>query len=167
MRLLVEVVFISVVVSKQSLKFLRDSRADSGLDKAVVSKQQPGKAQCQTGDCSGLLQCQGTGGVPPTTLVEMTLGTQESALHYYDVRLVDGFNVPVSMVPIGDGGGGCGITPCEADLNACCHTNLVVKKRGKVVGCKSACLAAKSDRYCCTGEFSNPKTCRPTIFAPL
>ncbi|KAK0591443.1 hypothetical protein LWI29_001944 [Acer saccharum] len=129
-----------------------------------------GKGSCQTGDCAGLLQCQGTGGVPPTTLVEMTLGTQESALHYYDVSLVDGFNVPVSMVPIdgdGSGGGGCRIAACEADLNACCPANLVVKKQGKVVGCKSACLAAKSDRYCCTGEFSNPKTCRPTIFAHL
>ncbi|KAE8669288.1 Thaumatin-like protein [Hibiscus syriacus] len=33
-----------------------------------------GKGSCQTGDCAGLLQCQGIGGKPPATLVEMTLG---------------------------------------------------------------------------------------------
>ncbi|XVE99597.1 hypothetical protein REPUB_Repub03eG0214000 [Reevesia pubescens] len=127
---------------------------------------QTGKGSCQTGDCAGLLQCQGTGGKPPATLVEMTLGSPTSALHYYDVSLVDGFNVPVSMVPIG-GGVGCGVAACEADLNVCCPAALVVKKEGKVVGCKSACLAAKTDRYCCTGEFASPKSCKPTIFANL
>ncbi|XP_021295777.1 thaumatin-like protein [Herrania umbratica] len=127
---------------------------------------QTGKGSCQTGDCAGLLECKGTGGKPPATLVEMTLGGPTSPLHYYDVSLVDGFNVPVSMVPIG-GGVGCGVAACEADLNVCCPAALVVKKEGKVVGCKSACLAAKTDRYCCTGEFANPKSCAPTVFANL
>lgn len=125
-----------------------------------------GRGSCQTGDCAGLLQCRGVGGVPPATLVEMTLGTSESALHYYDVSLVDGFNVPVSMMPVG-GGAGCGIAACETDLNVCCPSTLVVKRQGKVVGCKSACLAAKTDRYCCTGEYANPKSCKPTIFSHL
>ncbi|XVF83722.1 hypothetical protein PTKIN_Ptkin16aG0514600 [Pterospermum kingtungense] len=127
---------------------------------------QTGKGSCPTGDCGGLLQCKGIGGKPPATLVEMTLGGPTSALHYYDVSLVDGFNVPVSMVPLG-GGVGCGVAACEADLNVCCPAALSVKKQGKVVGCKSACLAAKTDRYCCTGEFANPKSCKPTIFANL
>ncbi|GKU91971.1 hypothetical protein SLE2022_070630 [Rubroshorea leprosula] len=127
---------------------------------------QTGKGSCQTGDCAGLLQCNGIGGKPPATLVEMTLGTPKSALHYYDVSLVDGFNVPVSMVPVG-GGEGCGVAACEADLNVCCPAALVVRKEGKVVGCKSACLAAKTDRYCCTGKFANPQNCKPTIFAHL
>ncbi|XP_034205554.1 thaumatin-like protein isoform X2 [Prunus dulcis] len=107
--------------------------------------EQTGKGSCQTGDCAGLLQCRGLGGVPPATLVEMTLGTSKSDLHYYDVSLVDGFNVPVSMRPIG-GRMGCGVAACEADLNVCCPSALVVMKQGKVVGCKSACLAANSDR---------------------
>ncbi|EEF38126.1 Zeamatin precursor, putative [Ricinus communis] len=125
-----------------------------------------GKGSCQTGDCAGLLQCRGLGGVPPASIVEMTLGTLNSDLHYYDVSLVDGFNVPVSMTPIG-GGPGCGVAACEANLNVCCPEALVVKRQGKVVGCKSACLAAKSDRYCCTGQFADPKSCQPTIFAHL
>ncbi|KAJ9175747.1 hypothetical protein P3X46_014271 [Hevea brasiliensis] len=125
-----------------------------------------GKGSCQTGDCAGLLQCGGIGGVPPASIVEMTLGTSNSDLHYYDVSLVDGFNIPVSMVPIG-GGEGCGVASCEADLNVCCPEALVVKRQGKVVGCKSACLAAKTDRYCCTGDYADPKSCKPTIFAHL
>ena len=52
-------------------------------------------------------------------------------------------------------------------MNVCFPAALVVKKEGKVVGCKSACLAVKTDRYYCTGEFANPKSCKPTIFADL
>lgn len=62
-----------------------------------------GKGSCYTGDCSGLLHCQGIGGAPPATMVEMTLGTSTSPLHFYDVSLVDGFNLPVSMAPVGGG----------------------------------------------------------------
>lgn len=125
-----------------------------------------GKGTCQTGDCGGLLNCNGIGGTPPATLIEMTLGTTQSPLHFYDVSLVDGFNLPVSMKPVGGGGGGgCGVASCESNLNACCPSSLVLEKEGKVVGCKSACLASKSDKYCCTGEFASPTSCKPSVFA--
>lgn len=126
------------------------------------SFDQTGAFHCQTGDCSGFLQCGGTGGRPPATLIEMTLGSPTSPLHYYDVSLVDGFNVPVSMVPLG--GGKCGAAACEADLNTCCPANLMVMKGGRIVGCKSACAAASTDRYCCRGEFSDPGRCSPTVY---
>lgn len=129
--------------------------------------EQTGRGSCQTGDCAGLLQCKGIGGVPPATLVEMALGTSQSPLHFYDVSLVDGFNLPVAMKPVGGGSVGCGVAACDADLNALCPSALVVQRNGKVVGCKSACLAAKSDRYCCIGEFANPNRCKPTVFARL
>ena len=57
-----------------------------------------GKGSCQIGNCAGLLHCQRFGGVPPATVVEMTFGTSKSNSHYYDVSLVDGFNLPKSMV---------------------------------------------------------------------
>lgn len=125
-----------------------------------------GKGSCDTGDCYGLLNCKDNGGTPPATVVEMTLGTSFSPLHFYDVSLVDGFNLPVSMKPVG-GGIGCGMAACEVDLNLCCPSALEVKRGGKVVGCKSACLAMQSAKYCCTGEYANPKTCKPTLFAHL
>ncbi|CAN4095840.1 unnamed protein product [Withania somnifera] len=102
-----------------------------------------GKGSCQTGDCSGLLHCSGAGGTP-----------------------FDGFNIPVAMIPIG-GSAGCGVAACEADLNECCPAYLAVKCQGKIVGCKSACLATNSPKYCCTGEFANKNTCKPTAFSQL
>ncbi|XP_031743766.1 thaumatin-like protein [Cucumis sativus] len=128
--------------------------------------QKTGLGSCQTGDCAGLLQCRGTGGVPPATVVEMTLGTSKSSMHYYDVSLVDGFNVPVEMAPMG-GGVGCGVAACAADLNRCCPSALEVKREGKIVGCKSGCLAAKSAKYCCRGEYAEAKKCKPSIFGHL
>ncbi|KMT11050.1 hypothetical protein BVRB_5g111400 [Beta vulgaris subsp. vulgaris] len=125
-----------------------------------------GKGQCDTGDCANQMQCQGTSGAPPATVVEMTFGSSSSPLHYYDVSLVDGFNLPVSMKPVG-GGVGCGVAKCDVDLNVCCPSALELKKGNKVVGCKSACLVMQSAKYCCTGKFSDPKTCKPTVFANL
>ena len=69
------------------------------------------------------------------------------------------------MKPAGGGGAGCGIAACEVNLNVYCPSSLVVERNGKVVGCKSVCLAAKSDRYFCTGEFAG--RCKPTVFAHL
>ena len=60
--------------------------------------EETGKGSCQTGNYAGLFHCQRIGGVPPVIIVEMTFGTSKSNLHYYDVSLVDGFNLPVSMV---------------------------------------------------------------------
>ncbi|XP_052172531.1 thaumatin-like protein [Diospyros lotus] len=125
-----------------------------------------GNGSCETGDCSGLLHCRGLGGVPPATVVEMTLGSSTSPLHFYDVSLVDGFNLPVSMGPVG-GGIGCGVASCEVDLNICCPSALEERRGGKVVGCKSACLAMQSAKYCCTGSYGNRDTCKPTLFAHL
>ncbi|EPS64190.1 hypothetical protein M569_10590, partial [Genlisea aurea] len=125
-----------------------------------------GKGSCATGDCSGQLRCRGFSGSPPATVVEMTLGSSYSDLHFYDISLVDGFNLPVSMRPV-EGAPGCGIASCETDINACCPSALEVRAGGKVVGCKSACLAMQSAKYCCTGEYSSPERCRPTVFSHL
>ncbi|KAJ6848651.1 thaumatin-like protein [Iris pallida] len=125
-----------------------------------------GKGSCGSGDCGGFLHCRGAGGEPPATVVEMTLGSAASPLHFYDVSLVDGFNIPVSMSPVG-GGVGCGVAGCEVDLNVCCPSKLEVKRQGKVVGCQSACMALKADKYCCTGEYGSPASCKPTLFSHL
>ncbi|KAL4188742.1 hypothetical protein AMTRI_Chr08g161900 [Amborella trichopoda] len=124
------------------------------------------KGTCETGDCAGLLHCKGMGGIPPATLVEMTFGTVQSPLHYYDVSLVDGFNLPVAMVPVG-GGIGCGIASCEANLNVCCPSAFEIKRGQRVVGCMSACLALKTSKYCCTEEYASAASCKATIFSHL
>jgi len=55
-----------------------------------------GQGRCVTGDCGSKLQCNGAGGVPPVTLAEVTL-RGHGGLDYYDISLVDGFNVPVQV----------------------------------------------------------------------
>lgn len=55
-------------------------------------------------------------GVPPATVAEWTLsGAQD--LDYYDVSVVDGFNVPVA-VTVSDTS--CSTASCPADLNSDC-----------------------------------------------
>ncbi|CAN1134848.1 Thaumatin-like protein 1a [Linum perenne] len=56
-----------------------------------------GKFTCLTGDCaSGQVSCNGAGGIPPVTLAEFTLGGA-GGLDFFDISLVDGFNLPVSI----------------------------------------------------------------------
>ena len=52
-----------------------------------------GVGSCQTGDCGGLFQCQGTGNTP-ATLAELTLDSFDG-LDFYDVSMVDGSNLPM------------------------------------------------------------------------
>ncbi|QCD79611.1 Ras-related C3 botulinum toxin substrate 1 [Vigna unguiculata] len=62
-----------------------------------------GKFSCATGDCSsGKIACNGRQGSPPNTLVEFSLDINDT--DYYDVSLVDGFNVPVIVVPMSSSG---------------------------------------------------------------
>ncbi|KAJ7526208.1 hypothetical protein O6H91_17G087900 [Diphasiastrum complanatum] len=121
-----------------------------------------GHGSCATGDCGGSLQCKGAGGNPPATLVEITLGK----LDYYDVSLVDGFNVPVSICPSG-GSGNCGSPSCTNNVNRLCPSALRVQNNGKVVGCKSACLAFGSPEFCCTGSYGSADRCTPSTYAQM
>ncbi|CAH8272995.1 unnamed protein product [Arabidopsis lyrata] len=54
-----------------------------------------GRGRCETGDCNGGLQCTGWG-QPPNTLAEYALN-QYNNLDFYDISLVDGFNIPMSL----------------------------------------------------------------------
>ncbi|XP_021756117.1 thaumatin-like protein 1 [Chenopodium quinoa] len=119
-------------------------------------------SRCSTGDCgSGEKSCNGKGGAPPATLAEFTLGGSMNK-DFYDISLVDGFNLPLSVVPQGVTNE-CPATSCAADLNTQCPDSLSFKDtKGSTIGCKSACLAFNQPQYCCTGEYKTPQTCPPT-----
>ncbi|PIA24948.1 hypothetical protein AQUCO_14200018v1 [Aquilegia coerulea] len=123
-----------------------------------------GKGRCATGDCGGSLYCNGIGGEPPATLAEITLGAQD----FYDVSLVDGYNLAISITPY-MGKGRCTYAGCVSDLNEMCPVGLQVRSRDnrRVVACKSACSAFKSPRYCCTGLYGNPQSCKPTAYSRI
>ncbi|KAL5715282.1 hypothetical protein ACHQM5_017120 [Ranunculus cassubicifolius] len=118
-----------------------------------------GVGLCQTGRCGSSLKCSGSGETP-ATLAEFTL----AALDFYDVSLVDGFNLPMSVKPI-NGKGNCTTAGCDGDLRVNCPSELAVKASGKTVACRSACDVFDTDEYCCRGTYGNPSTCHPTYYS--
>ncbi|KAL1546705.1 pathogenesis-related thaumatin-like protein 3.5 [Salvia divinorum] len=124
-----------------------------------------GNGQCATGDCGGGIKCIG-GGAPPASLVEFTLGGDAAAKDFYDVSLVDGYNVGLGVRPSG-GSGDCQYAGCVTDLNASCPNELRVAGAGGTVACKSACAAFNTPEYCCTGEHATPDKCSPTQYSRI
>lgn len=124
-----------------------------------------GLGSCATADCgSGQLECNGAGAAPPATLAEFTLGSSSGAtLDFYDVSLVDGYNLP--MIVEGSGGSGtCATTGCATDLNRSCPNELKVDNGD---ACKSACDAFGTPEYCCSGAYASPSTCKPSMYSQL
>ncbi|KAG9147461.1 hypothetical protein Leryth_007276 [Lithospermum erythrorhizon] len=121
-----------------------------------------GSGICSTGDCgSGQVECNGAGAAPPATLAEFTLGTVGQ--DFYDVSLVDGYNLPM-VVDASGGSGMCASTGCVTDLNQICPSELKV---GDGEACKSACEAFQSPEYCCSGEYNSPATCKPSVYSQM
>lgn len=137
--------------------------------RTLCSQDSAGKFSCVTGDCgSGKLECSGNGAAPPATLAEFTLDGA-GGLDFFDVSLVDGYNVPMLVVPQGGSGDNCTTTGCVGDLNGACPSELrVMGVDGKVgVACKSACEAFNSPEYCCSGAYGTPDTCKPSSYSQL
>ncbi|EPS60609.1 hypothetical protein M569_14195, partial [Genlisea aurea] len=65
--------------------------------------------------------------------------------------------------------GKCSYAGCVYDLNAVCPVGLQVRSRDTktVVACKSACFAFNSPRYCCTGSYGSPQSCKPTAYSRI
>ncbi|CAL9123062.1 unnamed protein product [Musa textilis] len=109
-----------------------------------------GRGRCQTGDCGGVLACTAYGS-PPNTLAEFALNQYQN-LDFFDISLVDGFNVPMDFSPTS---GGCSGIRCSADINGQCPSAL--KAPG---GCNNPCTVFKTDQYCC-----NSGSCGPTDYS--
>ncbi|KAD4888770.1 hypothetical protein R6Q59_034335 [Mikania micrantha] len=122
-----------------------------------------GNGKCVTGDCGNALKCTG-GGDPPVSLAEFTIANNGDK-DFYDVSLVDGYNVGIGIKPTG-GAGDCQYAGCIADVNINCPAELkVVDSSGTVVACRSACDAFNGPEFCCTGDHATPATCAPTQFS--
>ncbi|RCV24352.1 hypothetical protein SETIT_5G078200v2, partial [Setaria italica] len=119
-----------------------------------------GKGSCKTGDCGGMLTCTSKG-QPPLTLAEFNFGGfGPGGTDVFDISLVDGFNVPMDLLPVpakGQGEQGCSKGPhCAANITPQCPQEL--KAPG---GCNNACTVFKQDKYCCNGS----STCEPTNYS--
>ncbi|KAK8915911.1 Thaumatin-like protein 1 [Platanthera zijinensis] len=131
--------------------------------RTACSPDPSGRFLCATADCgSGTLECDGAAASPPATLVEFTLSSS-GGNDFYDVSLVDGYNLPVAVATV-HGEGDCESTGCEVDLNQMCPMELRV---GEGEACRSACEAFGRPEYCCSGEFATPAACRPSPYSEM
>ncbi|CBI19884.3 hypothetical protein VitviT2T_027897 [Vitis vinifera] len=122
-----------------------------------------GHGNCTTGDCgSGQVECNGAGAIPPATLAEFTIGSG-SQQDFYDVSLVDGYNLPM-IVEASGGTGSCASTGCVNDLNQQCPAEL---KANEGQACNSACGAFAKPEYCCSGAYGSPTTCKPSVYSEI
>ncbi|CAK9162856.1 unnamed protein product [Ilex paraguariensis] len=125
------------------------------------------KPACETGDCDGRLQCNGSIGLPPATLVQIALQADQTKPSYYDISLVDGYNLPVSVSTVPDAHK-CHIGGCPKDVKDICPGELMVlNDNGEVVACKSACLAFNLDSFCCRNQYGSPEKCKPSVYSQL
>ncbi|EIW74277.1 thaumatin-like protein [Coniophora puteana RWD-64-598 SS2] len=122
----------------------------------------PGPNSCVDGGCNGGLECTQPG-VPPASLAEFTLDA--NGVDYYDVSLVDGYNLPVEITNTG----GCSVASCPVDLGPNCPAALQgpYDSTGFPVGCKSACDAnldgdPSNSANCCSGQYDTAATCPPS-----
>jgi len=120
-----------------------------------------GADSCLTGGCDGGLECDPKTGTPtgPVTIAEWSLSAS-SGQDFYDVSLVDGFNLPMQI----DNTGGCGTASCPNDLTKSCPSDLQgpTDANGTVIGCKSSCEVdsdPSNSPNCCTGDHKTPATC--------
>ncbi|ANM66719.1 THAUMATIN-LIKE PROTEIN 1 [Arabidopsis thaliana] len=128
-----------------------------------------GQGTCLTGDCgSNQVECNGAGAKPPATLAEFTIGSGPAdparKQDFYDVSLVDGYNVPMLVEASGGSEGTCLTTGCVTDLNQKCPTEL---RFGSGSACKSACEAFGSPEYCCSGAYASPTECKPSMYSEI
>ncbi|KAK1663862.1 hypothetical protein QYE76_052032 [Lolium multiflorum] len=98
--------------------------------------------------CGGVLACTDNG-QPPISLAEFKIG-QGQTDDFFDISLVNGFNVPMDFLPVPtQGGPWCSKGPrCAANITAHCPTELQAPG-----GCNNACIA------------SGTSNCEPTTYS--
>jgi hypothetical protein len=93
-------------------------------------------------------------GIPPATLAEWTMDGDGGDQDSFDVSVVDGFNLPMTVKPSAPE---CEVATCPLDLVPNCPASLKVSG-----GCKSACDVDPNpgnSPSCCSGSHSLPQTC--------
>lgn len=89
-----------------------------------------GGSACSTGDCFGVVECQ-VAGAPPATLAEFTLATS-SGQTFYDISLVDGYNIPIGIVSLYPESGNKSLTEIPPNLTnpICIGTAALLAAKG-------------------------------------
>jgi hypothetical protein len=122
-----------------------------------------GRGHCLTGDCGGMFQCTGWGQIP-ASLAEWNLDAWQG-MDFYDVSLVDGWNVPMYIYPTSGqaakkvGPAGCVKAGCTSVVK--CPQVLKIFAGKRYVACESACAKIGGDQMCCRGKWAPRAMCNP------
>ncbi|KAK3949924.1 thaumatin family-domain-containing protein [Pseudoneurospora amorphoporcata] len=73
---------------------------DEGTGPSNLNGVNGNGAACMTGDCFGRLDCEFTGQVPVTLAEFNLIGGMNSDQTFYDISLVDGYNLPIGIIYI-------------------------------------------------------------------
>ncbi|KAK9677467.1 hypothetical protein RND81_11G144800 [Saponaria officinalis] len=115
-----------------------------------------GNFTCHTGDCaSGTIECAGGAFANTATLAEFSI-TPTNNVDFYDVSVVDGYNLPLMVAPNVASGAGCVVTGCAFDLQKSCVAQLAVLSNA------SLCYV---DHNCCNSTAGCPSP--NSSFSPL
>lgn len=85
-----------------------------GTGPANAGGNNGGGSACGTGDCGGIINCKATGETP-VTLAEFTLATSTGQT-FYDISLVDGYNLPLAIVSLYPESGNASLTKIPPNL---------------------------------------------------
>lgn len=98
-----------------------------------------GQGSCSTGDCgTGRIDCNGIKfGDSTATLAEFSIESVNS-MDFYDISIVNGFNLPMIIEATGRSGQHCHSTGCTEDMNRLCPGDLRTKSGD---ACQNKCKA--------------------------
>ncbi|KAG8528858.1 uncharacterized protein KY384_006547 [Bacidia gigantensis] len=96
-----------------------------------------GGRACGTGDCGGIVNCRATGETP-VSLAEFTLASP-SGQTFYDISLVDGYNIPIAIVSLYPQSGNSSLQQIPPNLTnpICIGTSSLLGAKGSTEGSHS------------------------------
>jgi len=90
----------------------------------------------------------------PNTLAEFQMDGW-NGLDFYDISLVDGFNLPMAIWANLGQEGDCSYLQCNAPILQQCPNEIRVVQNGQTVACNSACSQWHLDTDCCQNQYNN------------
>jgi len=107
-----------------------------------------------------------------TTLQAVTLAEfgldKWMGMDFYDISLVDGFNVPITIQPTGTvNEPNCRLQGCNFNYGVCPEQFKEYGRNGQVIACKSACSATWDPQYCCPAPQVPESECHPSEYSEI
>ncbi|CAE6047441.1 unnamed protein product [Arabidopsis arenosa] len=147
--------------------------------RTLCTTNSSGGFSCITGDCnSGVLECSDrvvntTILATLVTLAEFNLAaTPEDGVDYYDVSVINGYNLPLLVTPENEK---CESIGCIVDLNRTCPSELRLSNSdtgsNDPFACRTSCQQNMSAEICCVGNYVlsdnvvGPEECKRTNYS--